>query len=86
MKIGCPKEIKPQEFRVGMTPNAVREASLRGHAVMVETGAGLGAGFTDADYLAAGAEISLNCGCLLHCRQMGVEIRRFGWDIVSRET
>ena len=34
MKIGCPKEIKPQEFRVGMTPNAAREAVNRGHQVM----------------------------------------------------
>jgi len=57
MKIGCPKEIKPQEFRVGMTPNAAREAVLAGHDVMVETCAGLGAGFSDADYIAAGARI-----------------------------
>lgn len=57
MKIGCPKEIKPQEFRVGMTPNAAREAVGHGHAVLIETGAGLGAGFTDADYTAAGATI-----------------------------
>ena len=57
MKIGCPKEIKPQEFRVGMTPNAAMEAVAHGHAVMIETGAGLGAGFADADYVAAGAEI-----------------------------
>ncbi|MES2846004.1 MAG: alanine dehydrogenase [Pseudomonadota bacterium] len=57
MKIGCPKEIKPQEFRVGMTPNAVREAVVHGHDVVVETGAGIGAGFTDADYIAAGATI-----------------------------
>jgi len=57
MKIGCPKEIKPQEFRVGMTPNAAREAVLAGHAVMIETGAGVGAGFTDGDYIAAGASI-----------------------------
>ncbi len=57
MKIGCPKEIKPQEFRVGMTPNAAREAVLAGHAVMIETGAGVGAGFTDGDYIAAGAAI-----------------------------
>ena len=55
MKIGCPKEIKPQEFRVGMTPNAVREAVVHGHDVRVEAGAGLGAGFADADYIAAGA-------------------------------
>jgi len=57
MKIGCPKEIKPQEFRVGMTPSAVREAVVHGHQVMVQTDAGTGAGFMDADYLAAGATI-----------------------------
>ena len=57
MKIGCPKEIKPQEFRVGMTPNAAREAVNAGHDVMIETNAGVGAGFSDADYVAAGAKI-----------------------------
>jgi alanine dehydrogenase len=57
MKIGCPKEIKPQEFRVGMTPNAAREAVNNGHSVLIETNAGVGAGFTDADYIDAGAKI-----------------------------
>ena len=57
MKIGCPKEIKPQEFRVGLTPNAAREAVSHGHEVIIEKGAGLGSGFTDADYHAAGAHI-----------------------------
>ena len=57
MKIGCPKEIKPQEFRVGMTPNAAREAVNAGHTVFIETHAGVGAGFVDADYVAAGAKI-----------------------------
>ncbi|MGL6210773.1 MAG: alanine dehydrogenase [Paracoccaceae bacterium] len=57
MKIGCPKEIKPQEFRVGLTPNAAREAVNHGHTVLVETKAGNGAGFTDADYVAAGAQM-----------------------------
>ena len=57
MKIGCPKEIKPQEFRVGMTPNAAMEAVAHGHEVLIETGAGVGAGFPDADYVAAGAKI-----------------------------
>ena len=55
MKIGCPKEIKPQEFRVGLTPGAVAEAVAHGHEVMIEAGAGRGAGFDDADYVAAGA-------------------------------
>jgi alanine dehydrogenase len=58
MKIGCPKEIKPQEFRVGLTPNAAREAVAHGHSVLVETGAGIGAGFDDAAYIAAGAQIA----------------------------
>lgn len=57
MRIGCPKEIKPQEFRVGMTPNAVREAVTHGHTVLVETLAGSGAGFTNQDYTDAGALI-----------------------------
>ena len=57
MIIGCPKEIKPQEFRVGMTPNAAREAIQHGHDVLIETNAGAGAGFGNDDYIAAGAEI-----------------------------
>lgn len=57
MKIGCPTEIKPQEFRVGMTPDAVHEAKMHGHEVLVQNGAGIGAGFSDADYLAAGARM-----------------------------
>ena len=57
MKIGCPKEIKPQEFRVGMTPNAAQEAVARGHEVIIARGAGLGSGFDDDAYVAAGARI-----------------------------
>ncbi|MEL7258322.1 MAG: alanine dehydrogenase [Pseudomonadota bacterium] len=57
MKIGCPTEIKPQEFRVGMTPNAAQEAVGHGHDVVIQAGAGKGAGFEDADYTAAGAAI-----------------------------
>ena len=45
MLIGCPKEIKPQEFRVGLTPSAALQAIGNGHQVIVETGAGAGAGF-----------------------------------------
>jgi alanine dehydrogenase len=57
MHIGCPKEIKPQEFRVGLTPNAAREAIAHGHTVTVETAGGEGAGFPDADYIEAGAKV-----------------------------
>jgi len=58
MHIGCPKEIKPQEFRVGLTPNAAREAVAHGHTVTMETRAGEGAGFPDSDYITAGAAIA----------------------------
>ncbi|PZX16603.1 alanine dehydrogenase [Palleronia aestuarii] len=57
MRIGCPTETKAQEFRVGMTPNAAREAIGHGHEVLIQTGAGDGAGFTDADYETAGATL-----------------------------
>jgi len=57
MKIGCPKEIKPQEFRVGMTPNAAHEAISHGHEVLIETQAGAGSGFDDAAYASTGATI-----------------------------
>ena len=57
MKVGCPKEIKPQEFRVGLTPVAVRELVGRGHNVIIETNAGLGSGFGDSDYAQEGANI-----------------------------
>lgn len=58
MLIGCPKETKSREYRVGMTPAAAREAVTRGHRVLIEAGAGDGAGFPDGDYIAAGAEIA----------------------------
>jgi alanine dehydrogenase len=57
MLIGCPKEIKPQEFRVGLTPRAAAEVIAHGHKVVVETGAGEGSGFTDDNYRAVGVEL-----------------------------
>ena len=57
MRIGLPKEIKDQEFRVGLTPTSVQALCNRGHQVVVEKSAGGGAGFTDADYAAAGAAL-----------------------------
>ncbi|MGY6410195.1 MAG: alanine dehydrogenase [Alkalilacustris sp.] len=58
MRIGCPREIKAQEFRVGLPPAAVREAVAHGHEVLIEAGAGEGAGFDDATYTAAGARLT----------------------------
>lgn len=57
MKISVPKEIKNHEYRVGMVPASVAELTRCGHEVYVETQAGARIGFSDADYLAAGAQI-----------------------------
>ncbi|WP_078579691.1 alanine dehydrogenase [Salipaludibacillus agaradhaerens] len=57
MKIGVPKEIKNNENRVALTPAGVLTLNQAGHSVMIETTAGIGSGFTDDDYLAAGAKI-----------------------------
>jgi alanine dehydrogenase len=58
MRIGVPKEIKVHEYRVGMTPSAVREAVHHGHEVLVQKGAGFGIGLFDEQYVAAGARIA----------------------------
>ena len=57
MIIGCPREVKPQEFRVGLTPNAVKEIILNGHSVLIQKDAGTGSGFADAQYKEAGATV-----------------------------
>jgi alanine dehydrogenase len=57
MIIAVPKEIKKQEFRVGLLPSAVYQLIRRGHEVLVECGAGAGAGFPDIDYEQAGAQM-----------------------------
>jgi alanine dehydrogenase len=58
MKIGVPKEIKIHEYRVGLVPAGVRELVDAGHQVLVESGAGAGIGFDDAQYRAAGAKVA----------------------------
>lgn len=57
MRIGVPKEIKPQEQRVGMTPDGVFALTQKGHDIYVERGAGEGAGFTNEEYEKAGAQL-----------------------------
>jgi len=58
MRIGVAKEIKPQEYRVALTPAGARELVQRGHEVFVESGAGLGSAFSDDVYVRAGASIA----------------------------
>lgn len=57
MKIGLPKEIKNNENRVGLTPHAVKQLTSNRHQVFVEKGAGIGSGFSDQEYIKAGAKI-----------------------------
>jgi len=57
MKIGVPREIKVEEYRVGITPAGARELVSAGHKVSVEAGAGEGSGFTDDEYRSSGAEV-----------------------------
>jgi alanine dehydrogenase len=57
MKIGVPSEIKPDEYRVAITPAGVRELTARGHEVLVQAGAGLGSAMTDEQFQAQGARI-----------------------------
>ena len=55
MKVGCVKEIKNREYRVGLIPDNVKSYVNAGHQVLIERGAGLGSGFTDQEYEKAGA-------------------------------
>ncbi|HEY9889691.1 MAG TPA: alanine dehydrogenase [Candidatus Obscuribacterales bacterium] len=74
MQIGLPKEIKDQEFRVGLTPASVQALCHQGHQVVVETGAGVGAGFADAEYQRAGASI-VSTGAITWAQDMVVKVK-----------
>ena len=75
MRIGCPKEIKNHEYRVGLTPESVRELTAHGHEVWVETGAGLGIGSTDGDYRACGAAIQPDARTVFDGCEMIVKVK-----------
>ena len=60
MKIGVPKEIKPQENRIGLTPDSVKTLVSEGHEVLVENNGGFEAGFENDQYLKDGAKITDN--------------------------
>jgi len=75
MRIGCPREIKNQEYRVGITPAAAREAAGRGHDVLIESGAGAGAGFPDAAYEAAGARVLATAEDVFAQAEMVVKVK-----------
>src|SRR5688572_28047531 len=75
MRIGVPKEIKPHEYRVGLTPGSVREYVAAGHQVCVETGAGAGIGADDAAYIKAGATIAPSAAEVFAGAEMIVKVK-----------
>ncbi|WPE19830.1 alanine dehydrogenase [Shinella zoogloeoides] len=75
MRVGCPKEIKNHEYRVGLTPGAVREYVAHGHEVIVETRAGAGIGADDDAYRAAGAKIVLTAADIFQKSDMVVKVK-----------
>lgn len=75
MKIGVVKEIKAQEYRVAMTPDGARELIEQHHQVLVESGAGLGSGFSDDAYLSAGAEIIALAADIFQCAELIVKVK-----------
>ncbi len=75
MLIGVPKEIKSHEYRVGVTPNGVSLLTRKGHGVLVESGAGVGVGFSDAQYQQAGAVIVASAGEVFASAEMIVKVK-----------
>ena len=75
MKVGVPKEIKNHEYRVGLTPASVRELTLRGHEVFVQTSAGAGIGMLDEAYTAVGATILSEAAEVFDVAEMIVKVK-----------
>jgi alanine dehydrogenase len=75
MRIGVPKETKPSEARVGLTPEAVCELTARGHGVLVETAAGDGIGASDEAYREAGASIAPDADAVFEASEMIVKVK-----------
>jgi alanine dehydrogenase len=75
MRVGTVREIKNHEYRVGLTPESVRELAAHGHDVWVETGAGLGIGAADRDYEAAGATIKVDASAIFAGCELVVKVK-----------
>jgi alanine dehydrogenase len=75
MRIGVPKEIKPDEYRVAITPAGVREMSEHGHEVLIELGAGLGSAIEDAEFEAQGAAIVADAATLFERAEMILHVK-----------
>ncbi len=86
MQIGVPKEIKNHEYRVALTPTGARELVGQGHAVTVQAGAGEGAGFSDGDFEAAGAQIEGDIDALWQGAELILKVKEPQPEEVARLT
>jgi len=75
MRVGCPKEIKIREYRVGLTPESAAELVRAGHDVLIEKGAGLGIGAEDARYERIGAKILPDADAVFDAAEMIVKVK-----------
>ena len=75
MRVGTVREVKDHEYRVGLTPESVREFVVHGHEVWVESGAGLGIGASDRDYEAAGATIQADAQAVFAGCELIVKVK-----------
>ncbi len=75
MRIGVPKEIKPQENRIGLTPDSVKTLVSEGHEVLIENNGGFEAGFENDQYLKAGAKIAKNAADIFNDAEIIVKVK-----------
>lgn len=75
MLIGVPKEVKTHEYRVGLTPASVKELVSLQHKVLIETNAGLGIGFSDDEYISAGASIAMTAQNIFDESEMIIKVK-----------
>ena len=75
MKIGVPKEIKPQEHRIGLTPESVKTLISEGHEVLVENNGGFEAGFENDQYIKAGAKIADTAADIFNDAEIIVKVK-----------
>lgn len=75
MKIGVPKEIKTDEYRVAMTPAGVKELTNAGHTVYVQSSAGEGSGFSDKEYIQAGGHLLLEASEVFDISELIVKVK-----------
>ncbi len=75
MRVGVPREVKPDEYRIAMTPAGVHELVRAGHRVLVERGAGEGSAITDAELAAAGAELAPDAATVWEAAELLVKVK-----------